>query len=144
MIRVEKFEDVVKFSHCHVAVTVLVDAINCFHKVLEFVVLENCLDEFLRAHGSLNFDWLSVGLGSSNVAHDIGGLVEAFVVSYINFSVHLLKYDIVLLIIDPRHIDPLLLVFLLAARESFEQLFEFSSRELGVVPLADLFENVKD
>lgn len=91
-------------------------------------------------HGSGLFHYFSVRFAGTDVPHDIGGLVEPLMVSYINLSIHFVKNHIVLLIVYSSYIDSDFLILAFLTWESFQEVFIVLVTEPCMVLITYIFE----
>ena len=139
VLAIEKLQDVIELRGCDVAVMVLVNLSDSSHYLLLLVVRVNGRNELLGSDWSL-LDMRSVEVCHTKIAVHIHGLIDSLVVSYINFTVHFIEDNTVLLIINSCDVHSSLLVGTFHARETFEELiFLFFAQ---FIPM--LFHNVHE
>lgn len=136
-------QNVVELNDSDVAVAVFVNFSYSAHDVLLLVVLVDGRDELLSVDWCFDFGLSSVVLSQSKVAVYILRLVNSFVVCNVYFAVHLVKNDVVLLIINSGDIHTCLLILAFLAWERFKQLIFFRLRELVTKFFNDFTESVE-
>jgi len=101
---------------------IFIDLINCMHDLLLLIVRMNYGYELFSSDWSL-FDMCSIEMSHTEVTIHIHGFVDTFKISHVNFQVHLVQNDIVLLVIDPCNVKSWLLI---SSFHSWERIDEFS------------------